>query len=608
VISTEDFIALLENRALVAGSVARQLRAKAAQGDARITPKSILKYLVKKELVTRAQAKELLETTLTVSDKAESSILGLSPLTDAQIEQSTHRNLNPPVPEAEIFPADEPPLEAVKFSGDLFDVDADPIPLTPMMDDGAGDELAADDDGEAKAKRPTAGAMLRPGSGRKTKAKKPSAKPKKKEKGKSQWDSPLLLAGGGVLAVMAVGSLVLYWLLFRESADKILQEADAAFKSGNYAAATETYSKFVHDYAHHKDVSEAKVRVNMSQLWQRAESGDFSGAAEQAPQLISSIENEPAFISNAEQTNSVTKAKEDLSMLLPRIAQGLADQADRGGDDETVAKRLEQADNVLAMTANTKYIPEELRKPSEIVGIQEKLALAKARLQRKVDLATALKKMEEATTAGKPADALKVRDTLLLTHASLNGDPALAEAVAKVSAAEQAAVKFVEDRRAAETTPAETPIIAELALADRRGPAATGAATPTVVRIDGGLYGLNAGDGALLWRRFVGFESNAQPILLPSGLVIAADSVRNELVAVQATTGKLAWRLALEGKLATPTLFGERLLVASEAGRVYVIEQTSGELLGYVEFAQPIRQPPACERARRSHLRAGRAF
>ncbi|BBO33466.1 PQQ-binding-like beta-propeller repeat protein [Lacipirellula parvula] len=595
-ISTEDFITLLEQRALVAASVTRQLRAKSEQGDSRITPKSILKYLVKKELVTRDQAKELLETTLTVSDKAESSILGLSPLPDEIIAKSAER-LTPqserPTPEAE----PEPLVPPAAFSGDLFDAD-EPVPLMPALDDD-GDQLTADEtDGESEAKpsRRAAGSMLRSGSGRKPKAKKSTpkkTKTKAKDGSASQWDSPLLLIGGGALAVMAVGSIVLWWLLFRETADKALVEAEDAFKQGNYAAATVLYQDFVTKYAHHKDVSEAKVRVNLSQLWQKAEAGDFSGAAEAAPGLITAIENEPAFISNEEQTNSVTQAKQDLSSLLPRIAQGLAGQADRGGDDAMVAERLKQAENVLAMASNTKYIPEELRKLSEIAAIQETLALAKSRLQRKVDLAEALKQMEAVTAEGKPAEALKIRDTLLLTHASLDGDPALVEMVAKVGVAEQAAIKFVEQRQAAIVTPAKSDVIAEVALADRRGPAAEGAATPFVVRIDGGLYGMSSRDGSLLWRRFVGFGSTSQPVVLPSGLVAAADAQRNELVAVQATTGKLAWRLPLEGKLATPVTLGERLLVSSEAGRVYVIDQASGEMLGFVQFPQPIRQPPA---------------
>ena len=94
-ITTDEFIDLLEQQQLIKESVARQLRAKSSQGDSRITPQSILKYLVKKELVTRAQARELLDTTLVVSDKAESSILGLAPLASQVVSPS--RPSAPPI-------------------------------------------------------------------------------------------------------------------------------------------------------------------------------------------------------------------------------------------------------------------------------------------------------------------------------------------------------------------------------------------------------------------------------------------------------------------------------------------------------------------------------
>lgn len=587
-ISTDQFIDLLERQKLIKANVAQQLRAKAQQGDSRITPKSILKYLVKKELVTRAQAKELLETTLTVSEKAESSILGISPLVPEALSQSALSEpdpLPPPVKSPE-RPAGEAPL----FSADLYGSDEDePMMLLPVADEHASEVLDAE---SKKASRPTAGSKLRPSSPRKSKGKKPAPKKKPGKEGKGQWDSPLILGGGGILAVLVLGSVVLYYLLFRETADKALAEADGAFKQGNYAQAAELYQKFVTDYPHDKEVSEARVRINMSKLWDRAESGDFPGAADAAPELISGVENEPAFISDAEQTSVVTKAKQDLSMLLPRIAKGLADKTAADEDDARVAKLLEQADVVLALAANSKYIPDELRKPSEIAAIQETLAQAKARVQRKTDLADSLKRMEEVTAAGKPAEALKIRDELLLAHSSLAEDPQLLEAVAKVGAAEQASVKYVEASETAATAPAESPIVAELALADRRGAAAAGAATPVVVRIDGGLYGLNSGDGALLWRRYVGAEAASYPLLLPTGMVVAADAQRGELVAVEAPSGKLVWRLPLSGKLATPVTLENRLLVASDAGKLYIVDAATGKLTGYVQFSQPIRQPP----------------
>ena len=84
---TEEFVDLLEQRQLVPVSIVRQLREKISKGDRRITAQSLLKYLVKKELLTHSQAKQLLQSTLTVSPSAESSILGIAELSKTLAEE-----------------------------------------------------------------------------------------------------------------------------------------------------------------------------------------------------------------------------------------------------------------------------------------------------------------------------------------------------------------------------------------------------------------------------------------------------------------------------------------------------------------------------------------
>src|SRR3954451_6504238 len=103
--TNDDFIGILDDQQLVPAAVVRQLREKIARGDARITPKSILKYLVKKELISREKAKQLLETTLIVTEKAESSILGLVPLPDMEAAAKAAREPKP-------APVEEPAVTA----------------------------------------------------------------------------------------------------------------------------------------------------------------------------------------------------------------------------------------------------------------------------------------------------------------------------------------------------------------------------------------------------------------------------------------------------------------------------------------------------------------
>ncbi|HMO85374.1 MAG TPA: PQQ-binding-like beta-propeller repeat protein, partial [Lacipirellulaceae bacterium] len=62
---------------------------------------------------------------------------------------------------------------------------------------------------------------------------------------------------------------------------------------------------------------------------------------------------------------------------------------------------------------------------------------------------------------------------------------------------------------------------------------------------------------------------------------------------LDAATGKLVWRQALDDRVIGLTLAGPRLLAASEGGKLYVIDAEEGRLAGVVAFTQPLRTAAA---------------
>jgi outer membrane protein assembly factor BamB len=594
--TTEDFIDLLLRQQLVSSGIARQLQDKAAKGDSRITPKSILKYLVKKEIVSRTAAKRLLETTIIVSDKAESSILGLAPLVDVDSKTTARAT----APSAEPAPASAPLKPVTKASASPPPLDDDLFAVSPLSAGAAPyfDEAEALEPLEGEKEEVGEAAQSAPGSrlrerSKKKKGDKAAKRLVRKTRGKSEWDSPLLLLGGGSLAVLVVGRLVLWWLVFRESADAALKKANDSFDQGHYQVAIEQYKAFIDKYPRDQESSEAKVRMGLSRLWEAAEGRNYAGASDMAPTVIGEIENEPAFIADADDPDGLSRAKKELSELLTKVAQGLAEQAESAKDNETANKRIEQINVILKLSTNNKYVPPKFRLDTQLDSVRETLTRVELREQREADLAKALESMDEAIKRGEPAAALAVRASLLKNHPVLVDDESLDKKVLEISAAEKAAIKFVEAHQAAATDAPQGPVVAELALADRRGQSTAGGPSGSLaVQIDGAVYSLNLADGALLWRRSVGLDATATPLTLPDGKVVAADAQRGELVCLEGDTGKLAWRQPLEGKLASPVATGERLLVASESGKLYVIDQTTGALIGYVPFSQPLRTSP----------------
>ena len=83
----------------------------------------------------------------------------------------------------------------------------------------------------------------------------------------NEWDSPLLLIGGGAWSSCWSEGLFIGYLLNREDADQILEQAAAYFDNGSYTQAIAQYEKFVANFPYHAQASEAKVHLGIARLW-----------------------------------------------------------------------------------------------------------------------------------------------------------------------------------------------------------------------------------------------------------------------------------------------------------------------------------------------------
>lgn len=584
---TEDFLDILEQRRLVRGEIIAQLREKAQHGEKRITAKSVLKYLVKKELVTRQQAKDLLTTTLTVNDKAESSILGFVPLP----EQPTERPAAPTEPMVD--PAEPPEVVLYESSTPSDPTLPPPPPTTPSpsesgplepLEPSASPSGILDEVAYAGSAGGALGDEFEQDAEREKRAREKKKRREKKGRKQSEWDSPLLLLGGGALVLFIVGGGVIYYLLGRENSDAVLQEASDFFAGGSYSQAERSYEHFIEGWPNHPQHSHAKVRLGMTQIRMRTEGKtNFAAALETAQQVLDRIQDEAAFAEDRE-------SKSELSSLLTDMAEGLANQADQANEPATVQQRIDQTKAALALLGNTKFVPTGLVLKDRLATVRETLDRVARRQQREVDLAAAIRQIDEAVANQDIAAAYAVHKGLTKKHAVLRDNEQLAEKVLEIAAAEQAAVKFSTSESPAETSPRESPVAAALALADRQGQAGPDVGV-AVIRVDGALYGLAVRDGALLWRRFVGFSHDSWPTVI-GARAYAADFNAGELLCVAADTGKILWRQQLDDRVSTPVELDDRLLVAGASGKLYVVERDSGRLLGAVQFGQPLQAPP----------------
>ncbi len=565
----EPFLDVLEERGLVSASVVGKIREKVAKGDKRLTSKSILKYLVKKELVTRRQAKDLLSSVLSVTASAESSILGISVLPQMPEE--------PPATKGSIV-SDAP------ASGDSTPTIA-PVADVPAVPEAEPEEASLSSTSHAEMAAFVSDSMdAVPADEPETSTSKKKKKKKSQAKKGNEWDSPLLLLGGGGLIVLIASGALIYWLINRESGDTILKEAREFYDGSSYTQAIKLYERFVEEYPSHAEYSEARVQLGVARLWNATESStDYARALETAKSVLDNIQDEPAF----------ETAQEDFASRLPFIAESLANQAEASDDLDLIKQRVDQAREALSLCVNTKFVPKQLRNDALIEQVQETLARVERSQQQAVDLRDGLAKIAEAIEASDPAEAYALHRALLEKHPGLINDESLAARVAEIAASEKAVVRFVEEGRAASTEERPSKIVATLALAERGSTEASGVTGTVTVDADGAVYALDAADGRLLWRRFVGAGQRNTPVPLENDRLLVLGLAHNELLCLSKSTGKLIWRQEIGERTAAPVVAGDAVLLSGRSGKLHVVDLETGGLRGFVEFGQPLRSPPA---------------
>lgn len=399
------------------------------------------------------------------------------------------------------------------------------------------------------------------------------------------WDSPLLLIGGGSLIGLLILGAVLLFVTRRQTGDQAFDVAEEAYKSGSYSTAIGAFDQYLLKYPKHGSASTARVHRGLCEMRAASESTrDWTKVLDTAKTTLNQISPELEF----------PTAQADLASILPAIAAGLAAQAREKPSAELVA----QAKEAVALV--DKFVPVTLQPTEQLREISASLALTTRNLERDKSLDAAVSEMRAAAQSGKLLDVYAIRHKLLQTYPELADTPKLMEEMVAAAENERAAVKFVAEDRAAETTDATPATLASVALTATTGkpaPLEDGDLAP--VLDSGSAYGLDARTGRPRWRRFVGYDTDFVPQVVKTSAGRAAllfDAVQQSVVLIDATTGKLRWRQPIDdAPAASPKVVRDRVLIGSHSGKLRFINLETGQLSGFVQIPQPLRVPPVVD-------------
>ena len=623
--TVEQFLDLVEQSGLLDAHDVTAARKQCAAAETRRSAKDVASLLVKRGLLTKNQAQRLLsqasqaeksggeeptsrpaaaadEEKLGVvpDDSDDEEILGLAPLEgdEPPAEKVTMLKSVEPTPAAKRPRVEktspQPPTADVGLSPLSFEPPSGPAGLQPLAELG-GLEVLGDDGFASLSDHEPLGGGQQP-SDVLQQPPRPAATPAAIAIKGSPWDSTLMLAGGGVLLLMVMAIVALYFLIGRGSASQVFQAAEQDYKSQSYVQAVAKYEQFLLQYANDPNASAARVRIATAKLWQIvAGASDKREALKLAGELLPQIELETAF----------PDIQGELAGILPSIAEGLSDQALKQPDLTKAQELVQAAENAMKLVNTPNYIPPTLHKTidKKLGTIQENLDKAQRTIQSGQRLNQAVAEIQQAVAAGQTITAYETRRNLIRQYPELEQRPALVEAVQSITAKERELVKVEEHALVAVTEDRPRGSQYQIALASRNGAGLTTNENAVACYLArGSLFGLQAATGRLLWRRFVGHETLASPLPVaaqPGSDLIAVDGRHHELLRLKAATGALVWRLTVGEPFFSPVLNGPRLMVATQSGRILVVDLETGSSAKQVTLPQGILTPPGISKLQR---------
>jgi outer membrane protein assembly factor BamB len=399
--------------------------------------------------------------------------------------------------------------------------------------------------------------------------------------------SPLVVALVLSLGLLLLLGLGLRSIIIKTLADQRYNRAVEVMQDGDYRTAIRDFDAFL--TSHPKDPRAGKARVlralaNVRQ-YVSISGGTWSTALEAAQQMYGQVGAEPEF----------RDERGELAELVIRIGEGLADRARQAAD----AKALQEAESTVPLHAQIAGEPAPaFLKRSRLPGLLED---GRAAVRKANTRAQALSAMDLAISNGSASGAYKARDALIDRYADLTQDRELIARMTQANELIRRAVKVDPARQRAATDPRPEPLGLPTSLV-LRSTAERPSGTPAPESIayalaDGFAYALDAATGAPRWQLSVGLASPfaPQPVAGDS-TVLVVDARHDDLLRLDAGTGKLIWRQKLGEPLESPPLvLGEQLYQLLPSGSLVVMALKSGEQQARVKLGVPLSQAPVSD-------------
>jgi len=581
--SPRQLIEKLESLGIIDPKIIEKIRKEIDNPEKTVKPKAVLSYLVKKKQITEQQAKQLLklkptEDEIEVVQPVEKSydtddLMGLA---EEPVIEVTPTPEVPEVPEVPVVPVQSYDATMIDDGGLANQIDPDIVVSTILDPDPVEEvfpqEVAAVDYGGLDADDGFGGGYESGGYETQSGEQKVIPSFKGKRNKKDQWATKWLYIGFGILGVLLIGTAVLWFVNSGQSAEDMYAAAMDSFNKPSYADATKKFDEFLERFPDHKEAPMARAKRVHSIIRGTYNLKNYPEVLQQAETLLPDL---------TEEGEKLNELRDDLAVMLPRSLAEVSSKGAKVSDLAGMEKELTKVEGFFKIVDNPVYIPNSLRKKTSIANnylrIDNNKKLIEGQINKEKRYNADLVTIGQFRETKETDKALAVYQELIRKYGDVAEREELREMMISISQTEQGLVVPVELNLVTSNQERPTIVQSTVVLATKSGtPVASLKQEIVNFLADGAVYGIDAGDGSIAWRRFVGFETSHQPVPVDEEFLAVSNHRDHEIEVVNMRTGKLKWRTEIGEPFMAPSIGEQVVVVTTESGKVIELNAGTG--------------------------------